>query len=139
MDKRIALVTILGVVLAGISVRYIAVWCIYSYANCPVTALLHSLFNTVIYPVFLFSIAIFPLVIGLFFVRIKTIKTILLFSAWWLPLSAIVIALTPSTSNSWMPLYFIGKDAITQVMAGIFVIVSLIIITTKHFASKRKS
>ncbi len=61
------------------------------------------------------------------------------FAAWWIPLSIILIVITPETGNSWMPLYFIGKGTVTVLMASLFTIISLILIAWKTFAVRKTS
>ncbi len=128
----------LFVVLFGLGLRHLALWCIYGISACPVTNFFHAFFLELINPLYTFSlIALLPALI-LTFVTRSTFITWLKFAMWWLPPSAILIAITPSTSNSWMPLFFIGKDTVTLVMAGLFTAISLVIIVWKQFNLGKK-
>lgn len=58
------------------------------------------------------------------------------FTMLWVPLSIVFIALTPSTSGTWMPIYFVSKSTMVLVMSGLFLIVSLILIAWKSSNKK---
>lgn len=88
-------------------------------------------------PLFIFAVVIFVLAVLLAVFGDRIYISWLRFAAWWIPLSVIFIAVTPSTSNSWMPLFFIGKDTVTIVMAGIFTLISLILIAVKTLAARK--
>lgn len=66
----------------------------------------------------------------------KVLESWLKFAAWWLPLSVILIASTPVTQNSWLPLYSPDKETITWFMAGLFAGISLILIAWKSLKRK---
>lgn len=119
------------VVLFGLGLRHVALWCVYGISSCPATNFFHAIFLELINPLYTFSLFFFAPTLCLLFVRKQIFSAWLKFAMWWLPLSAIVIAVTPSTSNSWMPLYFIGKDTVTLIMASLFTIISLVIILLK--------
>lgn len=126
-------------VAAGIALRNLAFWCTDILESCSISNFLKIIFSDFIIPTYLFSfVALLPTLV-LCFVARGTFKAWLRFAMWWLPLSAILIAITPSTSNSWMPLYFIGKDTVTLVMAGLFSIISLGIIAWKQFGQGGKT
>lgn len=121
------------IVIFGLGFKHAALWCIYVLTGCNLTSFFHGIFGSVISPLYLFSlIASVPALI-LAFVRKAAFYSWLRFAAWWLPLSAILIATTPETSNSWMPLFFIGKDTVTIFMASLFTVISLILIVWKQF------
>lgn len=88
-------------------------------------------------PLLIFSILLVVILSILLFLNKNIFKSWLRFAAWWIPLSIILIVITPETSNSWMPLYFIGKGTVTVLMAGIFSIISLILIAWKTFAARK--
>ena len=84
-------------------------------------------------PLLAFSLISFALLLTLSYLKTSINYSWLRFAAWWLPLSAVLIATTPETSNSWMPLYFIGKSTVTMIMASLFTAISLILIVWKQF------
>lgn len=53
------------------------------------------------------------------------------FAAWWIPLSVLLIALTPVNGGSWMPLYLVNKETVTFLVGGLFIAISLIGIVRK--------
>lgn len=118
-------------VLFGLGLRYLALWCVYGISSCPATNFFHAIFLEFVNPLYTFSIFFIVPALGLLLIKRNVFNSWLRFAVWWLPLSAILIAITPSTSNSWMPLYFIGKDTVTLVMAGLFTTVSLVILLIK--------
>ncbi len=121
------------IVISGLGFKHLALWCIYVLTECTATSFLHGIFGSLVSPLYLFStVAIVPALV-LIFVKKTTFHSWLRFAAWWLPLSAVLIATTPETSNSWMPLYFVGKDTVTLIMASLFTAISLILIVWKQF------
>jgi hypothetical protein len=89
-------------------------------------------------PLFTYALVTIPASLALIFVKKDVFNAWLRFAAWWLPLSVVLIATTSENSNSWMPIYFISKDLVTQVMASLFTIISLILIAWKTFATRSK-
>ena len=57
------------------------------------------------------------------------------FARWWIPLSMILILISPEYSHDWM--YRIEKGTVAFATSLLFVIVSLIIIITKLASSRR--
>lgn len=58
------------------------------------------------------------------------------FAFWWLILSVILILATPTSHNTWMPLYSVDREIVTWLMGGLFTLISLLLIGWK---SLRKS
>lgn len=58
------------------------------------------------------------------------------FALFWLPLSILLIAITPTVSNTAMPLYFIGRETLTWVLAILFTLISIILIALSFFRKK---
>lgn len=88
-------------------------------------------------PLLTFSLASLFLLLGLSYLKSPVLYAWLRFAVWGIPISAILIATTPETSNSWMPLYFIGKDSVTLITAILFTLISLTIIAVKSFALRK--
>lgn len=74
----------------------------------------------------------------LLFMRNSVFSSWFKFALFSLPLIALLIYTTPENSNSWMPLYFIGRGTVTEWTACLFVIVSLVIIVWKQFNLGKK-
>lgn len=89
-------------------------------------------------PIFFLSICALIPSFFLMFLEKKAQASWIKFAVWWLPLSAVLIAITPSTSGAWMPIYFFGKEMITWFMGGLFTLISLILIALKTFRKPSK-
>lgn len=50
------------------------------------------------------------------------------FARWWIPLSVLLVIVTPVGSNSWMPLLSLNKEGVALLMAGLFTSISLVLI-----------
>ena len=84
---------------------------------------------TLFEPVFLFSLTVMPLALVLMFVRKNVLKKVLRFATIWIILSAVLIALAPRNSNSWMPLYpEPTKENLAWLLGGLLTFISLGII-----------
>lgn len=127
----------LFLVILFISIDRFAVYCL-NATSCLFSNSIWPIFFVVIKPLYLFSLIFTITAFVLAFVSIKIFNSWLRFAMWWLPLSVILIAITPSTSNSWMPLYFIGKDTVALVMSALFTLISLVIIVWKQFGLRKK-
>ncbi|MFA5877241.1 MAG: hypothetical protein WC880_02670 [Candidatus Paceibacterota bacterium] len=124
-------------VLLGISLEYVAYWCVYSVGVC-YGSLVHQSFDF-IKPLYIFSLAILPITLVLCFVSSLIFKSWLKFAMWWVPLSILVIVVTPVTNNSWMPLYSFVKEDVAWFMGGVFVVISLGIIVWKTLSLRKKN
>lgn len=123
----------LCVVVFFVFLRYFASWCIDSSGIC-YGSWLHHIFPYFIKPAYLYALAILPLAISLLFVSSAIFKSWLKFAVRWIPLSVLIIALAPVTSNSWMSLYEFVKEDATWMMGSLFVMVSVGIIFGKLLA-----
>ncbi len=126
---------LLVVALAVVIDRF-AVYCL-NASSCPIANFLWLFFFEIIKPAYLFCIVFAVVAVLLIFVRQGVFISWLRFAMWGLPLSAIAVAVTPSTSSNWMPLYFVGKDTVALIAAFLFTIISLGIIGWKQFGSKK--
>lgn len=90
-------------------------------------------------PLLIFSVVTSLLLISFPFVRVNTFSSWLKFAFWWLPLSAVVIYIASSGENSWMPLYSYSQGEVAVFMAGLFTLISLVIIVWKQFGQGGKT
>lgn len=88
-------------------------------------------------PVFIYALASLPALAVLIFAKQQVVSSWLRFAIWWLPLSAVFVAVTPSVSHSWMPLLFIGKETVSWIMGCLFLLISVLIILWKSPASDK--
>ncbi len=87
-------------------------------------------------PLYRMSVAIFiPLLVLLF--ASQSTAAWLRFARWWLPLSIFLILITPTSSNTWMPLYSVDKEMVTWITAVLFTLISLTIIAVKSFSLRK--
>lgn len=76
-------------------------------------------------PIILYSITLVPLGIALLFATDATFRKWLRFARWWLPLSILIIAITPKGSTG-MTLYpDLTKENAAWLMGGLFAIFSI--------------
>ena len=107
--------------------------------SCSYYSALNGYSLTVLDPIFTFSLPVIPLAITLLFVNNGSFKQWLRFAAWWIPLSVILIALSKTNGNSWMPLYpEATKSNVALTMGCLFTIISLIQIKRHSRVSVRK-
>ncbi len=102
--------------------------------NCALAPYLSSFSFTLLKPLWVFGLFSLPVYMVLIFVRNSAWKAWLQFSSWWLPLSVIVIAITPTWSSSWFSFFSIVKEDSAIIMASLFTIISLILISWKQFS-----
>jgi hypothetical protein len=88
-------------------------------------------------PLFSYSLVFLPASLALLFVRKETFNSWLRFARWWILLSFVLILITPTSSNTWMPLYSVDKEIITWIMAILFTLISLILIAVKSFSLRK--
>ncbi len=125
-------------VLIFIIVNRFAANCVLSI-TCPAADLIWPFFFELIKPLYLYSLVFGIVSVCLVFVNKQTFGSWLKLAVWWIPLSVILIAVTPKNSSSWMPLYFVGKDTVTLIMASLFAVISLALIGWKTFVSRKKN
>lgn len=101
------------------------------------TGCLDSSIRQVGEPLLMFSVVIFLFLLVCFFLRRTAQLSWLRFAVWWIPLSAILIAITPVTNSNWMPLYSIERSTVTVLTTSLFAVISLGIIGWKQFGSKK--
>lgn len=67
-----------------------------------------------------------------------TLSTWVRFSTWWVPLTFILIAISPSTNGTWSPVLSLTKESMTWLMGGLFTIISLAIVIRSNRTSRTK-
>jgi hypothetical protein len=87
-------------------------------------------------PLYRMSVAIFIPLFVLLFTSQSITSVWFRFARWWLPLSVILILITPTSSNTWMPLYSVDKEMMTWIMGGLFTLISLILIARASLRSR---
>ena len=122
----------LFLVVAAIGLDRFAVNCL-NTESCGLASLIWPIFFTVIKPLYIYSLVFGLVAVILIFIKRNVFMSWLYFAAWWLPLSAVLIALTPTWSNSWFDLYPLVKEDMALYTASLFTAISLILIVWKQF------
>lgn len=139
MNEKLLRFLPLTIAVTAIGLRYFSLWCIHQTNTCAFSQELNYVFLSFIKPIYLFSLVFLPIGIIMLFIRKDVLLSWFRLARWWVPLSALVIIITPSTSGTWMPIYFIGKTYATLLLAGSFTLISLALITWKSFSLRSRS
>lgn len=122
--------------LATVGFRHFSVWCISPENFCYRTTIDQTFLYTV-NPIYFFAVAFLPIAVILIFVSRQIFQSWSRLAMWFVPLSLFVILVTPVTSNSWMPLFFISREEISWYLGILFSIISLILVIYKYFSLRR--
>lgn len=113
-------------------------WCVYSLETCSWRPFFNSIFEIVITPLHLFAIAFIIPSVFLLFVPETAWHAWLRFARWWLPLSILLIILTPDFNGNILILIDYSKLATAKYMGMLFAILSMIILGWHTFRTKKK-
>ncbi|OGZ10747.1 MAG: hypothetical protein A3C93_05520 [Candidatus Lloydbacteria bacterium RIFCSPHIGHO2_02_FULL_54_17] len=98
----------------------------------------YSTYKTFVEPLFFISGALLITVGPLLLVRDEVFSTWLKFAKWWLPLSLVLIILSPTDgSSAFFPALF-SKELTSMWMGGLFVAISLLLIGVKSLQLRKK-
>jgi hypothetical protein len=123
------------IILASLLVGYLSMRCGIT-SSCPFAVSFSDLAFSLFKPLWIFSLFSIPVGVVLTFARRDALKTWFYFTAWWIPLSVVFVAMTVD-SHSWMPLFDFGKSEAAILMSSLFTIISLGIIGWKQFRSRK--
>lgn len=124
--------------LAGIGLDRLGLWCVYAVPACPYRPLFNSIFEEILTPSYLFAIAFIIPSVFLLFVPETAWHAWLRFARWWLPLSILLIILTPDFNGNILILIDYSKLATAKYMGMLFAILSMIILGWHTFRTKKK-
>lgn len=97
----------------------------------------YSFYKIFVEPLFFLSGSLFFVAVLFFFTRDQVFSAWLKFAKWWLPLSLMLIILSPTDgSSAFFPALF-SKELTSMWMSSLFVAISLFIITYKYFTLKK--
>jgi len=71
------------------------------------------------------------------FVKKEFFDSWLRLAAWLVPVSLLIIFITPVTSNSWMPLYFVSREEMAWYLGLLLAATSLLLVLWKWFSARR--
>ena len=117
--------------------RYFSQWCISSGNFCYRTVIDQTFLYT-INPVYFYAVPLLLVAIILAFVPRTIFNSWLRLAAWFVPLSLIIIFITPVTSNSWMPIFFVSREEISLYLGIAFSAVSIILVIYKYLSLRRR-
>src|SRR5438128_2586095 len=136
MDKVLTKRNVLLIVLFG-TISLVFLGYLQTRGFCNYDNWCWSVINTLADFLFLFPIVFFiPLLTWRFGDAI--FHSWLRFACWWIPIAALIIFTTPTTSHSWA----IGgpsRDSSSIFMSGLFLFISLLLMGYKMFKLRRKS
>ena len=124
--KNVFLGSLLGSLMAG--TRGLSLWCSPSDWECRDKNDSLSLFFLMFVPVFFFSLVTYKMRAGVFGAWRN-------FAVVWLPISILLVAISPGTSADFQ---IIDKEFVAIVLSLLFTLISLILITYKSFALRKK-
>ena len=99
------------------------------YYNSPIFTIGEPLFN--------FSVVMLITTFVVYFIRDEIFQLWLRFARWWIPLSVLIIAITPTTGHDWA-LGGPTREIMSWMMGGLFFFISLLIIAVKSWKLRGK-
>lgn len=87
-------------------------------------------------PIYIYSLISLPGILLAYFVKPAHYKLWARFSFGWILISLFIILITPVTTNTWIPLYAPNKEMVTWLMAGLYTLISLIVLAWSRFSKK---
>lgn len=89
-------------------------------------------------PLFFFSLSVLPLFAILYFLREEVFRSWSRFAKWYLPLAAIAIFLSFGSHGGWGVGNIFDTELVTMWSAGLFFVISLILIIYKSYRLRRE-
>jgi hypothetical protein len=127
MKKRMASIGILPGLVALGAANYVLGLCGMHQA-CDGYSTLSPYAFTLFEPILLYAMAVFPFAVALLITSGRGLGRWMRFALWWLPVSAIAIALAPTGGGSWMPLYpDLTKESLAWVMGAVLSIAGFVL------------
>jgi len=124
------------IALLAIGFRYFSNWCIDFVPGCYGSWTSHTSLSFT-KPLYFFALPLLLAAFVLIFVPRTVFNSWLRLATWLVPISALIIFVTPVTSNSWMPLYFISREEVAWYLGILFALISLILIIWKQYGYRK--
>lgn len=106
--------------------------------SCFASVFFDDIVFSVLEPLFNISLSVVMASFFLFFTRNEVFASWFKFAKWWLPLSLILIILSPTDgSSAFFPALF-SKELTSMWMGGLFVVISLLLIGVKSLQLREK-
>ncbi len=116
------------IVIFSLAFWHLSLDCRVHYNTCKIGNILSDVTDWFMGAMYAYSLGFTIGAFLLVFQSREVFKKWLHFAAWWFPLAAVLIAITPWTSGQWLPLYFIGKGPLAIILGGIMSVVTIFIV-----------
>lgn len=88
----------------------------------------YSVYKLIAEPLFFVSSSLLIIASFLFFVRNEVFSSWLTFAKWWIPLTLVLLIISPADgSGAFFPAFF-SKELTSIFMSGLFLLISLVIV-----------
>jgi hypothetical protein len=104
---------------------------------CGNTDLWRDLSNGLFDPVFLYTLWILPVSALILFVPISAYRKWQIFSLWWFAVSVLVLSAFDTRVGGWMNIFPITRIVVTWLMAGLYFLISLIVLTVQTTKARK--
>lgn len=111
-----------------------ALLCQYAYQHF---GLDRSIYKNVAEPLFFLSVSVVSIAIVLFFLKDAVLRLWLNFAKWYLPVTVILIAISPTGEGGFLP-PLVTKEAASLWLGILFLIISLLLIAYKSYFLRGK-
>src|SRR3989338_9344774 len=102
------------------------------------SVLSRSVFKSVAEPLFVIALSLLFVSFFLFLVREGVFRAWLRFAYWWIPVSLVFIYLAGGWSGGGFGIpAVLDQEFVSLILSGLFVLISLLLIAYKYFASRR--
>lgn len=129
--KKILVISLIGLVLGVIIDPYMLGFCVTDKSLC----IFDSLANVLGKPLIIIFLPIFIVSVAMFCFKEQIFNSWIRLVYFWFPITALLIILTPEYDNS---LLNIQRDSITLLMAGLFLVGTVIIVVYEFFKLSKK-
>lgn len=97
----------------------------------------YSIYKLIIEPLFFVFTSLSIVTFFLLFVQEQIFSAWLVFAKWWIPLTVVLIILSPTSGGGTFFPAFFSKELTSIWMSSLFVFFSLILIVYKHFTLRK--
>lgn len=132
MKQKLLHIIPFAIVVTSVAFSNLTLDCARNYSTCLGGRFLINLSDWFSDPLYFYSLGFALGAFILLFINHTIFKKWVRFAVWWIPLSIILIAVTPSTSGQWLPLFFVGKSLLSLILGGVFSVVTVLIVVRSN-------
>jgi len=134
-SKKNTLLVLFVVFFCLVLFGYIAGRCVAMHAceGRGVNLFFYGILFSILKPTLTILSGILPISLSFFFIRDQIFYSWLKFVKWYLPLSALIIFISPTHGHGFLP-PLVTKELASLWLAGLFVVVSIVLIVYKYFS-----